>query len=459
MVHQLLIIKWGSVAVQVAYLVLSLSILVILHEAGHYLPAKLFKCKVEKFYLFFDPWFSLFKKKIGETVYGIGWLPLGGYVKISGMIDESMDAEQLKQPPQPWEFRSKPAWQRLIIMLGGVTVNILLAFFIYAMVLYTWGEEKLPNAKMKYGIAITDSLMYKFGLRDGDQILAVNDEPVPYFEDVAKRLLVGKSVTVERNGEKKTIQLPVDLLGQLIEKKRSHVSLFEPRVPVIVGELPDTLAAARAGMKPMDRIVGIDSVSTPFFNDLKRALGAKKGDSVDLQVERDHRLISLRTRVSENGTLGFYVAGASTMDSLGVFKLERKDYGFFESFPAGVSLALDNLRFYVDQLKKILHPETGAYKGLGGFKAIGSIMPQQWGDWQSFWSITALLSLILAVMNLLPIPALDGGHVLFTLYEMISGRKPSEKFLQYAQVVGMILLVVLLVYANGNDWFGWGKGK
>jgi regulator of sigma E protease len=455
-----LAIDWASVGVQAFYLILSLSILVILHEFGHYLPAKIFKCKVEKFYLFFDPWFSLFKKKIGETVYGIGWLPLGGYVKIAGMVDESMDKEQMKKPPQPWEFRSKPAWQRLIIMIGGVTVNVLVAFFIYAMILFTWGEEKLPNANAKDGITVMDSVMYQMGLKDGDRILAVNEDPVPYFDDIPKKLLVGERVTVERDGKTQVVQLPVDLLGKLIEKKRSRTPLFTPRVPMIVGIVADSSPALQVGLKPYDRIISVDSVTTPFFDNVRTELYAHRGQQVAMQIEREGRQLTVNPTITPDGKLGVYhFSYSSELDSLGILKIERRKYGFFEAFPAGVRMAVDNLVFYIDQFRKILSPETGAYKGVGGFKSMGSIFPKHWGDWQAFWSITAFFSIILAFMNLLPIPALDGGHVVFTLYEMVTGRKPNDKFLEYAQIVGMIFLLGLMVYANGNDWFGWNRNK
>ncbi|MHA4846562.1 RIP metalloprotease RseP [Flavitalea antarctica] len=455
-----LAIDWASVGIQAFYLILSLSILVILHEFGHYLPAKIFKCKVEKFYLFFDPWFSLFKKKIGETVYGIGWLPLGGYVKIAGMVDESMDKEQMKKPPQPWEFRSKPAWQRLIIMIGGVTVNVLVAFLIYAMILFTWGEEKLPNANAKDGITVMDSVMYQMGLKDGDKILAVNEDPVPYFDDIPKKLLVGERVTVERDGKTQVVQLPVDLLGKLIEKKRSRTPLFTPRVPMIVGIVADSSPALQVGLKPYDRIIAVDSVTTPFFDNVRTQLYAHRGQQVALQIEREGKQLTLNPTLTPDGKLGVYhFSYSQELDSLGILKIERRKYGFFESFPAGVRMAVDNLVFYIDQFRKILSPETGAYKGVGGFKSMGSIFPKQWGDWQAFWSITAFFSIILAFMNLLPIPALDGGHVVFTLYEMVTGRKPNDKFLEYAQIVGMIFLLGLMVYANGNDWFGWNRSK
>jgi regulator of sigma E protease len=455
----LLAIDWANAGIKAAQLILSLSLIVILHEFGHYLPSKLFKCRVEKFFLFFDPWFAIVKKKIGDTVYGIGWLPLGGYVKIAGMVDESMDKDQMNQPPQPWEFRSKPAWQRLIIMIGGVTMNVLLAFVIYAMILYTWGEKKVPMSGLTYGVSVTDSLMYEMGFRDGDRILSVNGEPVVYFDDLPKKLLLGESVELERDGARKTVNLPVNLLGKLIVKKRTGQPLFAPRIPVIADLVPDSLNAYKAGLRRLDHIVKVNGIATPFYEEYKAAVNAHKGQPVALTIERKGVVDTLHADVNPDGTLGFYrMMDMETLDSLGVVHIERKQFGFFASFPAGVRLAGETLKSYIDQFKKILSPKTGAYKGVGGFKAMGSIFPPMW-DWQSFWTITAFFSIALAFMNLLPIPALDGGHVLFTLLEMITGRKPSQKLLEYAQVVGMVLLLGLMLYANGNDWFGWGKGK
>jgi regulator of sigma E protease len=455
-----LAINWSQVGLQAGYLLFSLSILVILHEFGHYITAKWFKCRVEKFYLFFDPWFSIVKKRIGETVYGIGWLPLGGYVKISGMVDESMDKKQLKDPPKPWEFRSKPAWQRLIIMLGGVTMNILLAFFIYAMILYTWGESKTPIQNVTNGIGISDSLMYELGFKDGDKVLAVNDKPIVNYEDILPKLVVGEKVTVEREGKPVNIVLPVNLIGKLVEKKRSGVPLFIQRFPVIVDAVPDTSPAKQSGLRRNDRIIGIDSVETPFYDTYVRASANRKGDSVKLKIKRNDSLLVLNAKISPEGKLGFVAFGnVYDLDSLGIIKMEHKKYSFAASFPAGVRLAGEKLSFYIDQFKKILSPQTEAYKGIGGFKGMASIFPKTGWNWEAFWNITAFFSIILAFMNVLPIPALDGGHVLFTLVEMVSGRKPSDKFLEYAQVAGMIVLFALMFYANFNDWFGWGRGK
>ncbi|MEO9146927.1 MAG: RIP metalloprotease RseP [Ginsengibacter sp.] len=487
----ILAINWPAVGLQAGYLIFSLSILVIIHEFGHYLTAKWFKCRVEKFYLFFDPWFSIFKKKIGETEYGVGWLPLGGYVKIAGMVDESMDKEQLKQPPQPWEFRSKPAWQRLIIMLAGVTMNVLLAFFIYAMILYKWGETKLPIQNAQYGIWVTDSLMNKIGLQNGDKIEAVNGEPVKYFDDLPAKILLGKQITLERDGKEQTINIPINMIEQLVEKKGRRTPLVQPRIPVIIGGFmsPEEIAALsknanlsvdtrasnplrkndetsndniynynRDHLKVFDKITAVDSTPVSFFDEMSPLLQQKKGDSVTLTLIRDGQSIQTKVLVDTAGKIGFYVLNENQADSLGILKQETKKYGFLASFPAGVKKTGQQLDFYVQQFKMILNPETGAYKGLGGFKAMASIFPSYGWNWEAFWKITAFFSIILAFMNLLPIPALDGGHVVFTLVEMITGRKPSDKFLEYAQIAGMIILFALLIFANGNDWFGWGRG-
>ncbi|MBC7889026.1 MAG: RIP metalloprotease RseP [Ferruginibacter sp.] len=446
---------------QVFYLIFSLSILVVLHEFGHYITAKWFGCRVEKFYLFFNPWFSLFKKKIGETEYGIGWLPLGGYVKISGMIDESMDKVAMKLPPQPYEFRSKPAWQRLIIMLGGVLVNILLAFLIYAMVLFVWGEQKVPASSVKNGIWVQDSVLYDLKLRNGDKITAIDGKPVIYFEDIQPKLILAKNITIERDGKASNIDFPVNFIERLVESKRKTGMLLMQRIPAYIGEYDakDTSNGKRAGIQFMDKVIAIDSVPVSFYDDMTTILAGKKNQQVNLQIDRKGSPVTLVAKVNEEGRIGLPPLSLDQYDSLGVFKIDRKKYGFFEAIPAGVNMALGKLKYYIDNFKLIFNPETGAYKGLSGFKGMGSIFPTEWGQWEAFWKITGFLSIILAFMNLLPIPALDGGHVVFTLVEMISGRKPSDKFLEYAQVVGMVLLLGLMLFANGNDWFGWGRGK
>lgn len=457
----LLAINWPAVGLQAGYLIFSLSILVIVHEFGHFITAKWFKCRVEKFYLFFDPWFSIFKKKVGDTEYGIGWLPLGGYVKISGMVDESMDKEQMKLPPEPWEFRSKPAWQRLIILLAGVTMNVLLAFFIYAMVLFKWGETRLPNASVKDGIWVTDSLMYNIGLKNGDKIEAVNGEPVKYFDDIPGKILLGRQITVERDGKEQTLTVPVNMIEQLVEKKGKRGNrLVMPRAPLLVGpyDAKDTTAAKTAGLRGYDKIVEVDSTPVTYFDQLAGYLQHKKGDTVTLSVIRNGQPLQLKAVVDNERKIGINGFSLAQYDSLGIFKLETKTYSFLSSFPAGVKETGKQLDFYIQQFKLILNPETGAYKGLGGFKTMASIFPSTGWDWEAFWKITAFFSIILAFMNLLPIPALDGGHVVFTIVEMITGRKPSDKFLEYAQIAGMVILFALLIFANGNDWFGWGRG-
>jgi len=456
----LLNINWNVVGLQAGQLILSLSILVVLHELGHFIPAKIFGCRVEKFYLFFDPWFSIAKKKVGDTLYGIGWLPLGGYVKIAGMIDESMDKEQLKQPAQPWEFRSKPAWQRLIIMIGGVTVNVLLAFFIYAMILFTWGETKLPNKNLTNGIWVVDTVVNEVGLKTGDKIVSVNGEPIKYFEDLNAAMLLGEKMTIDRGGEIKDLDIPVNFIEKIVEKGKRTILLM-PRIPALVADVDPTYDAAKQGLQAQDQIVGIDSTAIGFFDEIKPLILNRAGDSILLKVKRGNELVEINTRVGTDTTIGFHVAIASMdeMEKSGLYHFETTKYSFFASFPAGMNKAIDKLGFYVSQFKKILNPSTGAYKGLGGFKSMGSIFPKYGWDWEAFWNITAFFSIVLAFMNLLPIPALDGGHVLFTLIEMITGRKPNEKFLEYAQIVGMVLLFGLMIYANANDWLGWGRNR
>lgn len=459
--HIFLAINWGGVGLQVAQLLLALSILVILHEFGHYITARLFKCRVEKFYLFFDPWFSIFKKKVGDTEYGIGWLPLGGYVKIAGMIDESMDKEQMKKPPESWEFRSKPAWQRLIIMLGGVTVNIILAFLIYAMILMVWGEKKIPTESLKYGIAFNDPIFKEFGFENGDKIVSIDGKEMDDFNQALRKLIVvDEEVVVIRDGQEKTLKMPVHLIGTLVEKrKKSGTPLVSPRLPVFVDSVPQEYPSYIAGLKKNDQILAINDTPAEFTDQFYPVIEKyKKNDTVKVTVKRNNEVVSLPMAMGGDGMLGFKIMGSDKqLDSLGAFKRVVTKYGFFAAFPAGIRKAGNELSYYIEQFGKILSPETGAYKGVGGFKAMGSVFPDNHWNWEHFWTITAFFSIILAFMNLLPIPALDGGHVMFTLYEMITKRKPNEKFMEYAQIAGMILLLGLMLYANGNDWFGWGK--
>lgn len=431
-----------GVLTQAAQFILSLSILIVLHELGHFIPAKLFKTRVEKFYLFFDPWFSLFKVKKGETEYGIGWLPLGGYVKISGMIDESMDKEQMKLPPQPWEFRSKPAWQRLIIMVGGVTVNVILGILIYAMVLFTWGEKFLPTENVTNGVAV-DTLAYQMGLRGGDMILSVDNKPVENISKVPYAVLINKakSIQVERNGDKIDIPITENDLSEMIANK---YTLVEPRFPFDIDTVLAGLSADKAGIKKGDKIIAINEIPTPYFQDAVKVFQSNKNLPVDVKLVRNNDTLIKKAIVSEEGKLGI---GPKTLDNY--FTLKTKEYGFLESFPAGIHKAYETFDSYIKQMK-VIFTVKGASKQIGGFMTIGKAYSTTW-DWQSFWAFTAFLSIVLAIMNILPIPALDGGHVMFLLYEVITGRKPNEKVMEYAQYVGMFLLLSLLLFANGND--------
>ncbi|HRG91869.1 MAG TPA: RIP metalloprotease RseP, partial [Chitinophagaceae bacterium] len=445
----LIAINWSQVGLMAGQLLLALSLLVVLHEFGHYITARWFKCRVEKFFLFFDPWFALVKKKVGDTVYGIGWLPLGGYVKISGMIDESMDKEAMKEPPKEWEFRSKPAWQRLIVMMGGIIMNVIVAFVIYAFILMIWGEKKIPTASMKYGIHVADSTIYKMGLRNGDKILEIDGKEVTDYEKLRRRLLLGSTVTVDRNGQRVNLSLDEDLIGQLVENRSKDATGFvEVRKPAIAFLVPDTTRAYKAGLRKNDQLVGLDSIRFQFYDELQNELLKLKNKTSLLTVIRDGKEMSFPVQVSQEGKIGFLPYGMDyqQMDSMGLVKLNVKKYSFFAAFPAGVRRAGAELKFYIEQFKKILNPKTGAYKGVGGFKNMARIFNKYTWDWEQFWTMTAFLSIVLAFMNMLPIPALDGGHVMFTLYEMITRRKPNEKFLEYAQIVGMILLLGLMLY-------------
>lgn len=454
----LLAINWAEVGIKAGQLLLSLSILVVLHEFGHYITAKWFKCRVEKFFLFFDPWFSLVKKKVGDTVYGIGWLPLGGYVKISGMIDESMDKEQMKLPPQPWEFRSKPAWQRLIVMLGGVIMNILVAFVIYAFILMVWGDKKVPSSSMKYGVHIGDSTLMKIGFKNGDKIIGVDGNEVYDLTRFKKKLITASQVQLERDGKPLVINLPENFVGQLVQNKnQKRTGFIEPRIPAMVARINDTSVAYKAGLRKNDVIVGIDSARFSFFDELADILETKKNKTVLITVNRQGTDTSFVSTINGEGQIGFNPYGTMRqLDSLGWLRFEVNKYNFLPAFPAGVKMTFTELRDYIAQFKTILNPSSGGYKAVGGFKTMGSIFSPVW-DWESFWRLTAMLSVILAFMNMLPIPGLDGGHVMFTLWEMITGRKPNDKFMEYAQIAGFVILIALMLYANGNDWFGWGK--
>ena len=439
-----------EILIKALQLILSLSILVVLHELGHFLPAKYFKTKVEKFYLFFDPWFSLFKKKVGDTEYGVGWLPLGGYVKIAGMIDESMDKKQMKKPPKSWEFRAKPAWQRLIIMLGGVVVNLLLGVFIYSMTLYTYGDKYLSNQNLTDGIWCVDSLSRDLGFKTGDKILLIEGEPVERFSSIVEKMLSAKTITVERDGSDLDISLPDNFIEKLIENDGSM--LFYPRIPAIVSSFLEKSNAEQAGLKVNDQIIGVNDKEIKYNDEMAKALSGLKDSTATILVKRGVEELSLKSKVSSDGTIGYYPALLSfnQFEEFDVYKLNSETYTLINCFPAGYNKAISKLGGYIDQFKLILNPDSGAYKGVGGFGAIGSLFPSKW-NWERFWNLTAFLSLMLAFLNILPIPALDGGHVTFLLYEIVAGKPASEKFMEYAQVLGMLILLTLVVYANGND--------
>lgn len=440
-----------EIVIKLSQFLLSLSILIILHELGHFIPAKLFKTRVEKFYLFFDVKYSLLKKKIGETEYGIGWLPLGGYVKISGMIDESMDKEQMALPPQPWEFRSKPSWQRLIIMLGGVTVNFILAFIIYIGMSYVYGDYYIKNENIKDGIWVTNPVVEKAGLKTGDKLVAIDGKKVERFVPaISGKVLMSNKVVVNRNGEEKEINLPVNFIGQFIDENKQNIIML--RMPFVVGALADN-SPNKKQLRAKDVLLSIEGKPFKYIDEVTAYLEANKGKKdIKAVVLRNKKETPVSITITNEGKLGVSLGALKedNLEKLGYYKFSKESYGFFESFPIGIQKGFDKLTEYWKQLKAIFNPTTGAYKGVGGFAAIYNVFPDSW-SWEVFWSITALLSIMLGVMNLLPIPALDGGHVMFLLYEMISGKKPSDKFLEKAQMVGFVLLISLLLFANGND--------
>jgi len=433
-----------DIFIKIAQLLLSLSILVVFHEFGHFIAAKIFKTRVEKFYLFFNPWFSFFKIRYKDTEYGMGWLPLGGYVKISGMIDESLDKEAMKQPPQPWEFRSKPAWQRLIIMVGGVTVNVLLAFAIYIGILTVWGEQYLPTSQVnKYGI-VADTLASEMGLRNGDRIVSVNGQYVEDFNKIPMVLILeeAKTIRVERDDKTMDLQIPEGILAKLV--KHRDPNFISPRFPFEIEGFSDPSPAQEAGIILQDRIISINGAPTEYFDQFSGAVKKHKGEIVDVLVLRGSDTLTFKLQVSPEGTAGIYTHPAK------YFEFEQKDYNLLQAIPAGFVKTYDGIGNYLKQLRLLFSPEVKAYESVGGFITIGSIFPATW-DWPAFWRLTAFLSIMLAILNLLPIPALDGGHVMFLTYEIVSGRKPSDKFMEYAQIAGMILLFALLIFANGND--------
>ena len=431
--------------VKALQLILSLSILVLVHEFGHFIFARIFKVRVEKFYLFFDPWFSIFKfkPKNSETEYGVGWLPLGGYCKISGMIDKSMDKEAMAQPPKPYEFRSKPAGQRLMIMIAGVLFNFLLALFIYSMVLFTWGDTYLPLKNVKAGMDYSETF-HNVGFRDGDVLLRADDTELERFgEDCLRHVLNAQTVTVLRDGVETIIPIPEDMAQRFMRDKQGFAAY---RFPMVVRELAgNDSPAAIAGLQPKDSIVSINGVMTPTFYEVGEILAQNKDKDITVGFYRAGAPQSLTLRTDTAGKLGVY-----SLSYFDIYQTVTRKYSFLESFPAGVMLGVNTLKGYVSDMKYVFTKEGAS--SLGGFGTIGNLFPAEW-DWQTFWMRTAFLSIILAFMNILPIPALDGGHVMFLIYEVIARRKPSDKFLEYAQVTGMFLLFALLIYANGNDIF------
>ena len=441
------------ILIKILQFVVSLSLLVMIHEFGHYIAARIFKIRVEKFYIFFNPWFSLYKRKVGNTEYGVGWLPLGGYVSLAGMIDESMNLEQMKQEPQPWEFRTKPAWQRLIVMLAGVMMNVVLAIFIYSGMLYTWGDSYMTNDNMVNGYAFNEA-GHKLGFEDGDRILSIDGQHIDRVEEIGEMLLIAdnmRNVEIERAGETMTLSIPLDKLVEMRESG-GYKGLYQEYAPFIIEKVVRE-SAIEAGLLAGDRITEIDGEKVNNFVDGMNKLTTIKERTVNIVVERSIT-DSLNNTTTELITVPTYIGEDSLIG------IERKhfdlaqpthvEYGFWESIPAGIKRAGREIASYWDQLKMIVNPDTKLYKEVGGFIAIGSVFPDEW-NWQSFWNITALISIILAVMNLLPIPGLDGGHALFTLWEIITRRKPSDKFMEIMQWIGLAILFALLIYANGND--------
>ena len=439
-----------DILIRILQLLLSLTILVTIHELGHYLAAKAFGARVDKFYIFFNPRFSLFKKKIGETEYGIGWLPLGGYCKIAGMVDESMDTEALKSEPQPWEYRSKPAWQRLIIIVAGVVMNVVLAWFIYSMMTYKYGETYIATRDVKDGIAITDStLASTIGLRPGDRIVSIDGKEYENFFDTYSAILLGSQLTVQRQGRDTTLTIPVDFIDTF--KDYDSPYFYYPRVPMIVAAVPDSSINAHCGLRPGDRIVSISGTPVPFFDQAKEVLRSHASGNVLLEVHRADTTLFLGAKVSPQGQLGIINdLSPQTLIRLEILPVTEKQYGFFAALGRGVGVTGEKIANYWAQVKKLVNPESGAYKSVGSVITMGSLFPPVW-DWTAFWQLTAFLSIMLAVINILPIPALDGGHAVFILYEMITRRQPSEKVLEWAQMVGFVILILIMVLAFGND--------
>ncbi|MBO5332381.1 MAG: RIP metalloprotease RseP [Alistipes sp.] len=432
-----------EILIKVLQFFMSLSLLVAIHEFGHFIMARVFKIRVEKFYIFFDPWFSLFKWKRGDTEYGVGWLPLGGYVKIAGMIDESMDLEQMQAPVQPYEFRAKPAWQRFMVMIAGVVMNILMAMMIYTGIRYVYGESYMANEDVKWGYVFNESAE-RMGFRDGDKFVSIDGEAIDDINEVRSKLLLTKEdrhVVVDRDGEQVAFTIPFEQLLEM-RRNREYEDLYLLRMPFFIDSLASS-SAIESGLKVGDQVVALNGEKAIGAQEITDLLQQHKSDTVALTVMRGGVANELNVPINAEGKIGVMFKGD-------LFQPRTRTFTFFEAIPAGVGLAFDTVAEYWQQLKLIFQPKTKMYEELGGFIAIGNIFPSEW-DWLRFWTMTAFLSVILAVMNILPIPGLDGGHALFTLWEMITGRKPSDKFLEVMQYVGFAILFALLIYANGND--------
>jgi len=447
MTLSLLAIDWASVGVKIAQFILSFSILVILHELGHFIPARIFKCRVEKFYLFFNPWFSLWKKKIGETEYGLGWVPFGGFVKISGMIDESMDKEQMKLPPEPHEFRSKPAWQRLIIMVGGVIVNIVLAIVIFIGITWVWGEENLPVKNLKYGV-YTDSLARSIGIQDGDNVVAIDGKPIENFGTLEAEIVLkeAKNLQVTRNGQTVDLPVPEGFTKKLVSHKKLGAIVL-PRYPAIVDSVSKTAEFKDGQLMKGDQLIAFNDTAFEYYHEFDKLKKGHNNQTVAIKVLRGTDTVTVKVLENSKGSIGFFAKNPAEL-----FGTVTKDYTLAEAIPVGWNRCWETLDRYVTGLKQLFTGKVAASDSLGSVISIGNTFPGVW-DWEKFWTLTAIFSIILAFMNILPIPALDGGHALFTIYEMITGRKPGDKFMEYAQMTGMILLLGLMAYALGLDFW------
>ena len=432
--------------IQIAQFLLGLSLLIVIHEFGHFLPAKYFGIKVSKFYLFFDYKFSILKKKIGETEWGIGWIPLGGYVKIEGMVDESMDTENLSEEPEEWEFRAKPAWQRIIVLTGGVIMNFLTAYFIYVFLLMGYGKDYLPNESLVNGVW-TNEIGLEMGIQHGDKILRIGDYTPESYSETALEILLsqGEDLVVERDGQEVRIPIAVEYIEEMIKNKK-FIGLIKPRMPYVVGGFAEGSFGEREGLKLGDSIVGLNGVQMLFFDQYKKILPSYANKDISLTYFRDGILDTLNFTLPESGKLDVY----NTTEVFKYYEIKNKPYTFATALTGAGNEVVAKLNGYVRQFKLIFNPKTEAYKEVGGFLTILKQYDKIW-DWRHFWEFTAFLSIMLGFLNILPIPALDGGHVVFTTIEMITGKKPSLKVLEVAQMIGFFILLGLLIFANGQD--------